>query len=102
MSFRLCDFTSLAAVMYLCLRNANQREDLPRKSNHKAARERQKALASLAGIVALKRQADLHNAPAQQDNAYCTDERKYKIRKIVNNRQRIVCGKDWGIEAKYT
>ena len=55
MSFRLCDFTSPAAVMYLCLRNADQREDLPRKSNHKPASQRQEALASLAGVVALER-----------------------------------------------
>lgn len=83
--------------MYLYLRNANQREALPRKSNHKAVRECQKALASLAGVMALKRQANLYHVPPQQDNTYCADERKYKIRKIVDNRQRSVCGKDWGI-----
>ena len=76
MSFRLCVFTSPVAVMYLCLRNADQREDLPRKSDHKPACQRQKALASLAGVVALERQADLYHAPAQQDNAHRTDKRK--------------------------
>ena len=96
MSFRLCVFTSPVAVMYLCLRNADQREDLPRKRNHKPASQRQEALASLAGVVALERQADLHHAPAQQDNTYCANERKYKIRQIVNDSQRIVCGKGWG------
>lgn len=55
MSFRLCVFTSPVAVMYLCLRNADQREDLPRKSNHKPASQRQEALASLAWVVALER-----------------------------------------------
>ena len=102
MSFRLCDFTSPAAVMYLCLRNADQREDLPRKSDHKPACQRQEALASLAGVVALERLADLHYAPTQQDNTYCTNERKYKIGQIVNDSQRIVRGKGWGTKAKYT
>ena len=55
MSFRLCVFTSPVAVMYLCLRNADQREDLPRKSDHKPTCQRQEALASLAGVVALER-----------------------------------------------
>lgn len=102
MSFRLCDFTSPAAVMYLCLRNADQREDLPRKSDYKPACQRQEALASLAGVVALKGQADLHHAPAQQNNTYCANEGKYKVGQIVNDSQRIVCGKDWGTKAKYT
>ncbi len=43
------------------------------KGNQQPAKEAQKALGSLAGVVALEGHADLHNTPAQDDDANGTD-----------------------------
>ncbi len=43
------------------------------KGNQQPAKKAQKALGSLAGVVALHRHAHLHDTPAQDDDANGTD-----------------------------
>ena len=74
-------------------------ENFFRKRHHEAARQRQKSLGTLGGIVALKGQTDLHHAPAQKDEADSADQGKDKGRKVVDHRQRIVGGKGCGGKA---
>lgn len=56
-----------------------------------ASSESQKPVGTLRGIVALKRQTDLNNAPAEQDNADCTNQAEDEIRQVVNDSQWVVC-----------
>ena len=42
--------------------------------------------------MALEREANLYNAPAQQNHTDCTDEGKDKVGKIVHHPQRIAAG----------
>lgn len=50
-------------------------------------------MAALAGVVALQRQTDLHNAPPQQDKAHRADQRKDECGEIFDHDQRVICGK---------
>ena len=52
----------------------NQIQNLLCKSYNDAAGQSEKAVASLARVVALQRQAHLHNAPAEQDNPHRADK----------------------------
>ena len=44
------------------------------KGDNDTARQSEKAVGTLGRVVRLERQTDLHDAPAQQDQAHRTDE----------------------------
>ena len=70
------------------------------KGNHKPAEQTQKALGSLAGVMALNRHTNLDDAPAEDNNADGLDRGKDKVRQIVDHRDRIAAGgKGGGAEA---
>ena len=54
-----------------------------------AAGEGEKAVGALRGVVTLEREADLHDAPAEQDDADRADEPEHKRAQIVDDRKRI-------------
>lgn len=68
----------------------NQAQDFLGKGNEQPAKKAQKALGSLAGVVALYRHSHLHNTPAQDDNANGPDAGENKVGQIVHNTQGIV------------
>ena len=70
----------------------DQTQDFLGKGNQQPAKKAQKALGSLAGVVALHRHAHLHDTPAQDDDANGTDAGENKVGQVVYNAQRIVCG----------
>ena len=65
--------------------SADGSQDLLGKSDHKPAEKTQEALGSLAGVMALYGHTHLHNAPAQDNHAYCFDCRKDKVREVIND-----------------
>lgn len=71
-------------------------EDFFRKRHDEAARQGEKTLRTLGGIVALEGKADLHHTPAQEDEADSANQGKDKGRKVVDHRQRIIGGKGRG------
>ena len=78
----------------------NEVEDFLGKRDNQPASQRQEALAALAGVVALQRQTDLHNAPPQQDKTHRADQRKDECGEIFDHDQRVICGKGgqvWGV-----
>ena len=77
---------------------SNQRQDLLRKCNDNPACHSEDTIGPLAGIVALERQTDLENAKAQQDQADGANQAEYKVRKVVDNCQRIGLCKHGGAE----
>ena len=50
-------------------------------------------MAALAGVVALQRQTDLHNAPPQQDKPHRANQRKDERGEIFHDHQRVTGGK---------
>ena len=48
------------------------------KRNDQPARKREKSLTALAGVVALQRKTNLHNAPAEQNQPDGADQGKDK------------------------
>ena len=52
-----------------------------------------KTLTALAGVVALQGQADLHDAPPQQDKTHRADQRKDERGEVLDHDQRVICGK---------
>ena len=57
-----------------------------------AARQCEKALGALGGVMALEGEAHLHHAPAQQDEAHRPDEGKDESRsEIAHHGQRVPC-----------
>src|SRR5699024_8736224 len=71
----------------------DQVQDLFCKGDDDTAGKRQEALAALAGIMALQRQAHLNDAPAQQDQTDGTDDGEDEGTEVVDNGQRITVGK---------
>ena len=65
------------------LSGGDEIEDFPGKGNHKPAGKSQEALRPLGGIVALKGKTDLHDAPAQKDQADRADQGKDKVDKLL-------------------
>jgi len=70
----------------------NQIKNLLGKSNHNTSREGQEAVGSLAGIVALEGQTDLHDAEAKHDDANGSDKTENEVGQIVYNLDRVVGG----------
>ena len=58
----------------------------------------EETLRTLGGIVALEGEADLHHAPAQQDETDGTDQGKDEGGEVVHHPQRIAGGKSRGGE----
>ena len=81
--------------------SGDQREDFLGESNHNAAREGEKTVAALAGIVAGERKADLDDAPAQQDQTYGADQAKDEVRQVVDDRDGIARGKGMNAHARH-
>ena len=65
--------------------HADQRKDFLSKEHHNAARQSEKALASLGCIVALDGQAHLHNAPAHQNNTHGLNQAENEAGQVGNN-----------------
>ncbi|MBR5947573.1 MAG: hypothetical protein IKZ82_02845, partial [Clostridia bacterium] len=63
------------------------------KGNDHTARKGEKAVASLGGIVAREGKTDLNDAPTQEDQSDGADQSENKVGEIVDNADRIVCGK---------
>ena len=57
----------------------NEVEDLLGKGDHQAARQGEKTLGTLGGVMALEGEAHLHHAPAKEDEADGPDEGKDKV-----------------------
>src|SRR5699024_11041478 len=70
----------------------DQVQDLFGKGDDDTAGQRQEALAALAGIMALQRQAHLNDAPAQQNQADGSDDGEDEGTEVVDNSQRIALG----------
>ena len=68
-------------------------EDFLCEGDYDATGEGEKTVAALAGIVAGEREADLHDAPAQQDQTYGADQPKDEIREVVHHLDGVVGGK---------
>ncbi len=66
-------------------------EDFFGERNHQPTGQRQETLAALAGVVALQRQTDLHDAPPQQDKPHRADQRKDECGEIFDHHQRVIC-----------
>ena len=73
----------------LSLTTSNQRQDFLRKCNDNPACHSEDTIGPLAGIVAFQRQTDLENAEAQQDQTDGSNQAEYKVRKVVDHRQRV-------------
>ena len=58
----------------------NEVEDFLGKGDDDAAGQGQETVGTLAGIVGLEAETDLHNAPAKQNQADRTDEAEDKSR----------------------
>lgn len=56
----------------------NQGQDFLGEGDDNAARQRQEAVGALAGIMGLEGQTNLHDTPAQQDQAHRADHAKDK------------------------
>ena len=78
--------------------SCDQVEDFFGKSHDQAAAKRQKSLGTLGRVVALEREANLHNAPTQQDETDGTDQGKDEGGEVVHHPQRIAGGKSRGGE----
>ena len=59
------------------------------KGDQQTTEQAQDALRSLRRVVGLHGHTELHNAPAEDDNADCLDAGKDEIRKIVHDGQRV-------------
>ena len=68
-------------------------EDFLCKGNNDTAGKRQESIGTLAGIVGLEAEADLHNAPAKQNQADRTDEAEDKVAEVVDDGNGVACGK---------
>ena len=77
---------------------SNQGQDLLCKCNDNPACHGENPVGSLAGIVAFQRQTDLENAEAQQNQADGANQAEYKVRKVVDNCQRVRLRKHGGAE----
>ena len=77
------------------LRHADQGQDLLREEDDDAARQSQKALTALGGVVALDGQAHLDNAPGHKDDAHGFDQAEDKRGQIVDDGDGV-CGKGRG------
>ena len=65
----------------------DQIENFTGKRDDNAARQRQKALAALAGVVALQRQPHLHDAPSKQDQTDGPDDAENEGVQVVDDGQ---------------
>ena len=74
------------------LYSADGGEDFFRKGDHDPAEQTQEALGTLACVVALDRHTDLHDAPAQDNNADGLDRAENEVGQIVDDRDRIAAG----------
>ena len=74
-------------------------EDLLGKGHDQAARQGEKTLGTLGGVMALEGEAHLHHAPAQQNQADGADQGKDEGGEIVHYRQRIAGGEGSGRKA---
>ena len=82
------------------LYRADGREDLLCESDHKPAEQTQKALGSLACVMALDRHTHLHDAPAENDDADGLDRGKDEVGQVVDHCNRVaVWGGSGGAEA---
>ena len=77
-------------------------EDLLGKGHDQAARQGEKALGTLGGVMALEGETHLHHAPAQQNQADGADQGKDESGEIVHYRQRIAGGESSGRQAANT
>lgn len=71
-------------------------EDLLGKGHDQAARQSEKTLGTLGGVMALEGEAHLHHAPAQQNQADGADQGKDESGEIVHYCQRIAGGEGSG------
>ena len=62
---------------------------LSEHDNH-AAEEGQKAVCPLAGVMALQREANLHDAETQNDDADRADHGEDEVREVVHHLQRVI------------
>lgn len=77
---------------------SNQGQDFLRKCNDNPACHSENTIGPLAGVVAFQRQTDLEDAEAQQDQTDGSNQAEYKVRKVVDNCQRIGLCKHGGAE----
>ena len=61
---------------------SNEVEDFFGKGNHQPTGQSEKALTALAGVVALQGQADLHDAPPQQDKPTARISEKMNVERF--------------------
>jgi len=71
------------------LSGGDQIKNLLSKGDNNTACEGQEAVCSLAGIVALERKTDLHNAEAEHDQTDCTDKTENESGQVVDHLQRV-------------
>ena len=74
----------------------DQVQDLLSEGDDHAARQGEKPLGTLAGVVGLKAQAHLNNAPPQQDDAHDPDQAKDEVGQVVHHGQRVTSGSGEG------
>lgn len=69
-------------------------QDLLGEGNDDAASKGQEAVGTLGRVMGLQRQTDLNNAPAQQNEADCTDQPEDKGGQVIDHGERVAgCGK---------
>ena len=76
-------------ISSLLLQCADGAEDFLGKGNHKPAEQTQEALGALACVMALDGHTDLHNAPAEDNDADSLDRGKDEVGQIVDHGDRI-------------
>ena len=84
-------FTVKRITPFLLYR-ADSGEDLLRNGDHDPAEQTQEALGSLARVVALDRHTDLHDAPAEDNNADGLDRGEDEVGQVVDHGEGIVGG----------
>lgn len=70
------------------------------KGDYNAACKRQKAVAALAGVMALKGHTDLHHTPAQNDQADGTDQAEDEAAQVIDHLDGVTGGKGRNGEAE--
>ena len=68
-------------------------KDFLREGDDDAAGKGQKAVGTLRRVVALERETDLHNAPAEQDKTDGADESEDEVGQVVDYGNGVTCGK---------
>ena len=77
---------------FFCLHHADCRQDFLGKGNEQTTEQAKNTLRSLRRVVGLHGHTELHNSPAEDDNADGLDAGEDKIRKIVYDGQRVRIG----------